>query len=254
MPNMTHKALPLALASLMTMGLITACQQQAPSESAAEPSAEEAHANTDEHSSHDGQDNHDMAGHDMDDMSEMGNAAADLSPMQAAYQDSLSGMHQSMMGSMSANDADIAFAEGMLAHHRGAIAMAEIQLEYGKDDAMRALAENVIAAQQAEIDEMTAWLAEHPDTEPQENTSAMQAAYQKGMDTMHTDMMASVKETDPDMAFAKGMLPHHQGAVAMAETQLEYGKDDAMRALAQNVIDTQQAEITQMQAWIEQHQ
>lgn len=68
-------------------------------------------------------------------------------------------MQQGMMN----EDADVAFACGMIAHHQGAIDMAEVLLENGEDAEMRALAETIIAAQQAEIAEMTQWLAENAD-------------------------------------------------------------------------------------------
>jgi uncharacterized protein (DUF305 family) len=55
-------------------------------------------------------------------------------------------------------DADQAFVRGMIAHHRAAIEMAQIQLRHGKDAQQRQLAQEIIAAQQREIDEMTAWL------------------------------------------------------------------------------------------------
>ena len=66
-------------------------------------------------------------------------------------------MHEGMM----LEDADVAFACGMIAHHQGAIDMAEVLLAHGDDPKMRALAEEIIAAQVGEISEMTAWLAEN---------------------------------------------------------------------------------------------
>ena len=66
-------------------------------------------------------------------------------------------MHTGMMN----KDADVAFACGMIAHHQGAIDMAQVLLEHGDDPQMRALAEEIIAAQVAEIDRMTSWLAEN---------------------------------------------------------------------------------------------
>lgn len=66
-------------------------------------------------------------------------------------------MHQGMMN----ENADVAFACGMIAHHQGAIDMAQVALEYGQDETMRALAEEIIAAQTTEIEEMTTWLAEN---------------------------------------------------------------------------------------------
>jgi uncharacterized protein (DUF305 family) len=50
----------------------------------------------------------------------------------------------------------------MMAHHQGAIDMAKVELEYGKDPTLRALAEAIIEAQEKEIEEMQAWLAAHP--------------------------------------------------------------------------------------------
>jgi len=66
-------------------------------------------------------------------------------------------MHEGMMN----EDADVAFACGMIAHHQGAIDMAQGLLEHGDDEQMRALAEEIIAAQVGEIEQMTNWLAEN---------------------------------------------------------------------------------------------
>lgn len=65
-------------------------------------------------------------------------------------------MEQGMMN----QDADVAFACGMIAHHQGAIDMAQVLLEHGDDPQMRALAEEIMAAQIGEIQQMTSWLVE----------------------------------------------------------------------------------------------
>lgn len=65
-------------------------------------------------------------------------------------------MHEGMMN----ENADVAFACGMIAHHQGAIDMAEVLLEHGKNPQMRALAEEIIKAQVGEIEQMTKWLAQ----------------------------------------------------------------------------------------------
>ena len=88
---------------------------------------------------------------------------------------------------------------------------------------------------------------------PMSTDSAMQQELMQGMDQMNQDMMAAAQYKDPDVAFAAGMLPHHIGAVKMAEVELKYGKDPEMRKLAEDIINAQQAEIEQMQKWLKAH-
>ena len=198
----------------------------------------------------------DMDAHAGHDMSESGDVVdeAQMTDMLKDYTKSMTSMHNEMMVGMGYNDPDTAFAKGMLGHHRGAVDMAKIELKYGTDKTMRKLAQDIIDSQQIEIDIMNKWLASHPDApKPKPNTEAMQAAYAKGMNTMHSDMMLGIAEPEADMAFARGMLPHHIGAVDMAKVQLQYGTDEEMRKLAQDIIDAQQPEIALMQNWITSH-
>ncbi|WP_067705102.1 MULTISPECIES: DUF305 domain-containing protein [unclassified Erwinia] len=80
--------------------------------------------------------------------------------------------------------------------------------------------------------------------------TAAQHSYQSGMDKMHHSMQKGMTSHDPDVAFANGMTAHHQGAIDMAKTELKYGKDPEMRRLAEAIINAQQPEIDQMQAWL----
>ena len=238
--------LSLITASIGTALLISACQ---PTNDTVAP-IEEGGAIT-ETSAVDPHAGHDMSG---DNMNMMPADDANMSAMLKDYTASMTTMHEEMMKGMSYNDPDTAFAQGMLGHHIGAVDMAKVQLKYGTDAEMLKLAQDIIDAQQSEIEQMQTWLASHPDaTEPTADTEAMQQAYAQGMDTMHDDMMLGIVDANPDMAFARGMLPHHVGAVDMAEVQLKYGKDKEMRKLAQAVIDAQQPEIEQMQSWIAQN-
>lgn len=242
MTTPSHARLAIIATSISAALLMSACQPTTEKTVADAPEEEVAAASVDPH-----------AGHDMSG-GEMTMDGGPMTPMLSDYTDSMTAMHEEMMLGMTYNDPDTAFAQGMLGHHLGAVEMAQIELKYGTDEEMRALAEQIIDAQQSEIALMKDWLASHPDiSEPTPDTEAMQKAYAQGMDTMHKDMMLGIADPIPDMAFARGMLPHHIGAVDMAKVQLQYGKDADMRQLAQEIIDAQQPEIEQMQNWIAAH-
>ena len=237
----------LFASSISAVLLLSACQPAA-DESKANVAQDDLETSIEQTESHDDMDAH--AGHDMTTT----DTAADETPMTDMLKDytkSMTDMHNEMMVGMAYNDPDTAFAKGMLGHHRGAIDMAKIELKYGINEEMHQLAQAIIDSQQLEIDIMNKWLASHPDApKPKPNTPAMQQAYAEGMNIMHGDMIAAIADPVPDMAFARGMLAHHIGAVYMAKVQLQYGKDEEMRKLAQDIIDAQQPEIEVMQDWI----
>ena len=66
--------------------------------------------------------------------------------------------------------------------------------------------------------------------------------------------MAMPSTGDPDTDFLRGMIPHHEGAVDMARAELANGTDPKVRAMAQEVIRTQRAEIVKMQTWLAERQ
>lgn len=100
-------------------------------------------AQTMDHSNHGTQ-----AGHDMS------------SPSTQAFMDANMKMHADMAIPFT-GDADIDFIRGMIPHHEGAVDMARIVLEHGKDAEVSKLAESIIAAQESEIAWMKAWLEEN---------------------------------------------------------------------------------------------
>lgn len=97
--------------------------------------------------------------HQGHDMSSMGEMMGD-SPSSKAFAEANARMHKDMAVPLTGN-ADVDFVQGMIPHHQGAIDMAKIVLEHGKDPEIRKLAEEVIKAQEGEIAMMKAWLAKN---------------------------------------------------------------------------------------------
>lgn len=83
------------------------------------------------------------------------------SPATRAYMDAALRMHRDMAVAYG-NDADRDFAATLEAHHKGAVEIAQVELQYGTDPGMRRLAEAVLESRQKELALIEAWRKEHP--------------------------------------------------------------------------------------------
>ncbi|MBW4025262.1 MAG: DUF305 domain-containing protein [Proteobacteria bacterium] len=84
------------------------------------------------------------------------------SPASAAFMQSMQKMQQDMMSHPAAGTTDQQFVAMMMPHHQGAIDMARVELQYGKDPTLRRMANSIITSQEKEIREMKSWQAKHP--------------------------------------------------------------------------------------------
>lgn len=150
---------------------------------------------------------------------------------------------------------DLRFIDGMILHHQGAIIMAESVLQNSQREEMKQLAEAVIAAQQGEIDQMRQWRqAWYPNASAELVMYDAQMGHTMAMNPeMQTAMMMDgdlgKADAEFDLRFIDAMIPHHEGALTMAEQVLEKSDRPELRQVAQNILATQQTEIDQMQQW-----
>ena len=181
------------------------------------------------------------------DHSKMADGAADTSPLMTSMNDMMAKMNAMKMKGNTDHD----FAHMMLEHHKGAVAMADIELRDGKDATMRQMATKIKADQQKEIGELEP-IAERLDSaptnyKPQDPADPFTAQMKASMDGMMKNMPQLV--ADPDMNFNMMMTVHHQSAVDMAKVELAHGKDTKLKEMAKMMIDAQQQEIQQFKDW-----
>jgi len=147
------------------------------------------------------------------------------------------------------NDADVTFAMEMVMHHQQAIEMSDTLLaKDGVHSDVVALAERIKAAQGPEIETMNQWLEDWgQDTD--------MGGMDHGGGMMSEEDMAALEEADGETAsslFLEQMIMHHQGAIDMAEAQIDNGQNPDAVALAQKIVEDQAAEIAEMQELLAQ--
>jgi uncharacterized protein (DUF305 family) len=140
------------------------------------------------------------------------------------------------------NDApyDAQFIDGMIVHHQGALTMAEQALKESQMPQIKQLAQSMIATQHAEVEQMTSWRKQwYPELPTSSGTG-----HDMG------DMEISRDTSIPfDQRFIVSMISHHQAAVEMAKEAQTKAEHAELKRLAGEIIQAQEAEIKQLQAW-----
>ncbi|CAN5440661.1 DUF305 domain-containing protein [soil metagenome] len=148
------------------------------------------------------------------------------------------------------NDADVAFAQGMIPHHEQAIEMADIALDpnVGASAEVRDLATRIKAGQDPEIALMTGWLTTWGQPTMDMSGGHDMSSMDGMMSVAEMDALGTMTGTEFDSAWLEMMIRHHDGAIVMAQAVKSGGSNPDVLALADRVIAAQQAEITEMQA------
>jgi uncharacterized protein (DUF305 family) len=147
------------------------------------------------------------------------------------------------------NDQDIAFVQGMIPHHQQAVDMAAMAAEKATNTQVKELASRIQGAQDSEIQQLTGMLEQWG--APAAPTTMEHGGDMSGHGMMGNEDMQQLEQAtgvDFDRMWVQMMIEHHQGAVATAKTEVEQGGNADAKALAKTIAETQEAEITEMQA------
>lgn len=151
------------------------------------------------------------------------------------------------------NDDDVMFAQMMIPHHEQAVDMSEILL--AKDDVpadVRAFAQKVVDAQGPEIERMNQMLRTWEAPMPGEDSTSMGHGAGGMMSEEDMGMLNDAQGTDAARLYLEQMTVHHEGAVEMARDQVEQGQNPQAVELARQVVEDQEAEITEMEQMLQE--
>ncbi len=184
-------------------------------------------------------------------------ATTAASSKQDASQGGMSGMNHNMSMDLGPADADydLRFIDGMTIHHQGAVNMAQDVLKQSKRPEMKKLATNIIAAQKREISQMKEWRktwyakADNRPMAYHAQMGHMMAMTPEQMQSMMMTMDLGAADAQFDLRFLNAMIPHHEGALVMAEDALKKSKRPEIKKLSQEILTSQKQEIEQMKQW-----
>lgn len=149
----------------------------------------------------------------------------------------------------SAAAADVAFAQGMIPHHRQALEMSGLASSRAESAEVKALAERIAKAQKPEIEKLSGWLKSWGEKVPAagQGHSEHSGHSMPGMMTPQ-DMgrMKKMSGKEFDREFLKSMTAHHEGAVDMARTEESDGSYKPAKAMARDIRRSQTGEIKEM--------
>lgn len=145
------------------------------------------------------------------------------------------------------NQQDVSFAEQMIPHHQQAVEMSEVILSKPDiDPRVVQLANQIKAAQGPEIEQMRGWLKQWgaPAMPGMEHHGGAMAGMMSAEDM---DALKNAQGADAATLFLNQMIKHHEGAIAMAHTEIDAGQFQPAVAMAKSIATGQQQEIADMQ-------
>jgi len=161
--------------------------------------------------------------------------------------DSMHAMMSRMEAMPKTSDPEIDFPKMMIMHHQGAINMANVQIQDGKNDSLKRFSQKMISAQQMEITELENILNSETINNSAPGFTMEQMDHMMKMDQV-SDIQYITGDIDGD--FATLMIQHHNSAIENSEAYLMYGSNTALKEMAEKMIDDQKKEIKELSEWI----
>ena len=144
------------------------------------------------------------------------------------------------------NSADVMFAQMMIPHHEQAVEMSDVLLaKEGVDQQVLDLAQQIKDAQQPEIDQLREWLTAWGEDES--DPSGMDHNMDGMMSEDDMAVLEQASGADAARLFLQQMVVHHEGAITMAQTEVDEGENPDAKAMAEEIVATQSDEIATMQ-------
>lgn len=143
---------------------------------------------------------------------------------------------------------DLKFIDTMAAHHKGAIDMAKLAATRAQHQELKDLAAKIVSDQTKENEQMKAWREQWFAGKPQAADHSM-PGMRESMQGMDMNKLRAARGADFDHLFIDMMIPHHEGAIAMAKDAQGKVQKPELTAMLDKVVKEQQKEIDQMKSW-----
>lgn len=184
-----------------------------------------------------------------DDSKPTNSQVSNQSPARPDNADELAAI-EAQYAAMEGETFDRNFIANMIAHHDGAVDMAEMALDSAKHSELKTMANEIISAQNQEKAQMLQWQKDwgYPSTSAEDMQDHSAMGMMDSVGSMTAELEGKTGD-DFDKTFLSLMIEHHESAVAMAKSGPTNAQRQELKDLTQAIIDAQSKEINQMRQW-----
>lgn len=177
----------------------------------------------------------------------------DTTQNQTGMMKSMTAMMQKMHVMNMSGNSDHDLAMMLREHHQGGIAMAQMELDSGKNEQLKALAKKIQEKQKIEVQELQAIVEQHQkeakNYEPINTKEGVGQAINQNMQQMMNGIRPQ-KYPSVDHEFATLMKKHHQDGITLSGTIVKYGNDEKLKNLVQKSVEEQKKDIAALDGWL----